>query len=282
MQTRRMFMSGFPVPIILIIVLLFAGRVLAKDDNIVARVDGQPVYEWELALAGDEVGDELAGVGKEQRRSILLRYVVDSRLMAKAGRAEGLEKQEAFKRRMQYARARALRDAWFALKIRDAITDRQLRDIYEKEISKFKPQEEVRARHILVAKEEDALDIIERLNRGDDFIALANEKSIGPSGRNGGDLGYFTRGRMAKSFEDAAFALKPGEISEPVKSNFGWHVIKVEVKRMSKAPAFEEMKDRIRARLVQQKSREVTGELRRKAKIEILDKALAKSMNDIE
>ena len=251
---------------------------MASEQKIVAKVNGQPVYDWEVKLAEDEIGQELAQVREGQRAAILLRYVMDTRLMAMAGEKQGLEKSQTFKRRAIYSKNRSLRDAYFVKNIRDAISDKELRTIYDREIKKIKPVEEVKARHILVKKREDALDIIERLNRGADFIELAKEKSTGPSGRNGGDLGFFQRGRMVKSFEDAAFALKPGEISEPVKSSFGWHVIKVEKKRMTPVPSFDDLKDRIKAQLVQQKSREVMAGLRKAAKVEVIDKTLEKQM----
>ncbi len=254
----------------------------ALNDKIVARVNGQPVYEWEVRLAEDEIGQELAQVEADQRSAILLRYVIDTRLMAEAGEKAGLASGETFKRRILYSKNRSLRDAYFEKNIRDMISDKELRVIYDREIAKIKPVPEIKARHILVKKEEDALDIIERLNRGADFIELAKEKSKGPSGRNGGDLGYFSRGRMVKSFEEAAFALEIGAISAPVKSSFGWHIIKLEEKRMTPVPGFDDLKDRIKAQLMQQKSREITISLRKQAKVEVLDKALAKKMKATE
>ena len=255
---------------------------VAGEAKPVAKIDGQPVYDWEVKLAEDEIGQELAQVDPKQRASILLRYVIDTRLMAMAGDKAGLANSDTFKHRMSYSKNRSLRDAYFVKHIREAISDKEIRVIYEREIKKIKPTQEVKARHILVKTREDALDIIERLNRGDDFIELAKEKSQGPSGRKGGDLGYFQRGRMVKSFEDAAFALKPGDISEPVKSSFGWHVIKVEKKRMTPVPSFADLKDRIKAQLVQQKSREITASLRKSAKVEVLDPKLKKQMKDMQ
>jgi len=266
----------------LLALILSSSFAAALNDKIVARVNDQPVYEWEVKLAEDEIGQELAQVEAEQRSAILLRYVIDTRLMALAGEKAGLSNSEIFKRRTLYSKNRSLRDAYFEKNIRDVITDKELRVIYDREIAKVKPVPEIRARHILVKKQEEALDIIERLNRGADFVELAKEKSKGPSGRNGGDLGYFSRGRMVKSFEEAAFALAVGEISPPVQSSYGWHIIKVEEKRMTPVPAFEDLKDRIKAQLVQQKSREITSSLRKSAKVEVLDKALAKKMKAAE
>ena len=166
-----------------------------------------------------------------------------------------------------------MRDTYFEKNIRGGVTDKKLREIFDREIKKFKPAEEVRARHILVKKEEEALDMIERLNRGEEFTTLAREHSQGPSGRNGGDLGFFTKGQMDKSFEEMAFSLERGEISAPVKSSFGWHIIKVEDKRMTKAPTFEGLQDQIKGQLVQARSRKITADLRKGAKVEVLDKA---------
>ncbi len=251
---------------------IWSAPLMALEDKIVARVDGTPIYEWEIALAEREIGEELAQVGAKQRRGILVRYVVDTRLMALAGAKAGLEKEPAFRHRIKYNRVRALRDTYFEKKISASITDKELREVYDREVKKIKPVPEIKARHILLKKEEDALDVIERLNRGADFEALAREKSIGPSGRNGGDLGYFSKGQMAKNFEEAAFALKVGDISPPVQSSFGWHVIKVEGKRMTPIPTFEDLKDRIKSQLVQIKSRKTIEALRKTAKIELLDK----------
>ena len=278
MKNKLMALIGFGGLSALILSAAVTGQVRALEGKIMAQVNGQPVYEWEISLAEDEIGRELAQVTEDQRRAILLRYVIDTRLMALAGEKDGLDKNDTFKHRMAYSRSRALRDSYFEKNIRDAITDKQLQAIYQLEIKKIKPVQEVKARHILVKKEEDALDIIERLNRGDDFVALAKEKSTGPSGRNGGDLGYFPKGRMVKSFEEAAFALKAGGISAPVKSSFGWHIIKVEDKRMTPIPSFDALKDQIKTRLVHKKSLEITTGLRKSAKIEIVDKELAKKV----
>ena len=254
----------------------------ALEGKIVAQVNGQPVYEWEIALAENEIEEELVQVSPEMRPGLLLRYVIDTRLMAMAGERAGLDKEKTFQRRAHYARNQAMRDTYFERSVRGSIGDKDLREMYDLEIKNFKSVEEIRARHILVKKEEDALDLVERLNRGDEFIALAKEKSQGPSGRSGGDLGYFSRGQMDKNFEAAAFALSPGEISEPVKSSFGWHLIKLEDKRMTKAPTFEELKGQIMGRLVRQKSRQIMLDLRKNAKVEVLDKKLEQTMKTIK
>lgn len=267
---------------LLAVILAFSVPVQALEGKVVARINGQPVYDWEIALAENEIEDELAQVSADMRRGLLLRYVIDTRLMALAGVSAGLDKDPAFKRRVQYNRNQAMRDTYFEKNVRGGVADKQLREIFDREIKKFKPEPEVRARHILVKKEEDALDMVERINRGEEFSTLAREHSQGPSGRNGGDLGYFPKGQMDKNFEETAFSLETGEISAPVKSSFGWHIIKLEDKRMTKAPTFEELHDQIKGRLVQARSRKITVDLRKAAKIEVLDKALAAKFNVIK
>jgi peptidyl-prolyl cis-trans isomerase C len=118
---------------------------------------------------------------------------------------------------------------------------------YDKEVAATPPEEEISARHILVETEEEAKALITELDAGKDFAELAKEKSTGPSAGQGGDLGFFTKGRMVPEFEAAAFEITPGEYGkEPVKTQFGWHVIKVEERRETAPPAFEEVADQVR------------------------------------
>jgi peptidyl-prolyl cis-trans isomerase C len=145
----------------------------------------------------------------------------------------------------------------------------------------MKPQEEVKASHILVAKEEEAKAVKARLAKGEDFAAVAKETSLDKA-TEGGSLGYFPRGRMVKAFEDAAFGLEKGEISEPVKSQFGFHVIRLDDRRTQELPKFEEVKDRIMASLLTQKAQEVVAKLRSSAKVEIKDADVKKAMDEAE
>ncbi|MDX1975346.1 MAG: peptidylprolyl isomerase [Rickettsiales bacterium] len=142
-------------------------------------------------------------------------------------------------------------------KAKSLVSDAQLKAAYDQKVAAAKNEEEVKARHILIAvpspsENEKALatakDIVEQLKKGADFDKLAKEKSDDKgSGAQGGDLGWFTKGKMVAAFADAAFKLKKGEISEPVKSDFGWHIIKVEDRRAAKVPSFEELKESLQA-----------------------------------
>lgn len=251
--------------------------VSARADEPILRVNGQEVMSWQLKLAEDELGADVAGLPDPVRKQLLAQYLVELQLFAQAAKKAELDKTDDFKQLADYYRLRALRDIYFTEKIRDAVTEADAKAIYDEQIGKMEPEEEVRARHILVKTEEEAKKLLKRIADGEDFAELAKKESQGPSAANGGDLGYFTQGRMVKPFADAAFALKIGEVSEPVKTEFGWHVIKVEDRRKREAPKFEDVKDRVMASLIRAKLQETLAKLRQEAKVEILDESLKES-----
>jgi peptidyl-prolyl cis-trans isomerase C len=210
---------------------------------------------------------------------VLLQYVIENELMAGAGQTDNLDKSDSFPSRVKYHERRALRDAFFDVKITGAVTEADAKKIFDEQIVAVKPQQEVHAHHILVATEAEAKEIVERLNKGEDFATVAKEKSKDPNAE-GGDLGFFSKGQMLKPFEDAAFTLKEGEISAPVQTQFGWHVIKVEEKRTRPLPTFDQVKDQIMTQLTTQKAKETIRGLNSAAKIEITDPEIKKSMQD--
>jgi len=149
-------------------------------------------------------------------------------------------------RNIKAAERQILRTVYLTREIDKKSDDKKLHASYDAWLKDNPPQQEIHARHILLETEKDARAVIAEIKAGKDFAALAKEKSTGPSASNGGDLGYFKQADMVKPFADAAFALKVGATSaEPVKTQFGWHVIKVEDKRTAKAPSFEEMKPQL-------------------------------------
>ena len=251
------------------------------EEKVLARVDGKPVTEADLALVEQELSAQLTGMNDERKRKLLFDYAVELQVMANAAEKAGYGKEEDFKSRLDYLRRRALRDALFVKQIRDTVSEDAAKSIYEKEVAKFKPAEEFHLRHILVKTDEEARDIIERLNRGDDFAELAKEKSTGPSGQRGGDLGWHSRdAKLVKPFKDAAFELKKGELSEPVESQFGWHVIRVDEIRMTKPPSFDDVKSELLNALIREKAQKVFTELRDAAKIEVVDPAFREKKAD--
>jgi peptidyl-prolyl cis-trans isomerase C len=256
----------------------FVPSAIAADP--VARVNGLDITEAEVAFAEAEVGAEIAGLPEESRRRVLVEYLIEAHLFAQAAEKAKLGEGKEFQERLDYYKLRALRDVFYEKQVRDAVTDAQAKAIYDEQISKLTPEPEVRARHILVKTEQEAKDIIAELKKGADFTELAKKSSDGPSAQTGGDLGYFSRGQMVKPFEDAAFALEKGQIADPVQTEFGWHVIKVEDKRDRPLPSFDEVKDQLVASLIQNKLRTVVQDLRTSAKIEITDPELKKAIDE--
>jgi peptidyl-prolyl cis-trans isomerase C len=148
------------------------------------------------------------------------------------------------------------------------VTDEAAKEFYDKQVGV--PGKEYKARHILVKTEDEAKQIISMLDKGQDFSELAKEKSTGPSGPSGGELGWFGAGQMVKPFADAAATLEKGAYTKtPVKTEFGWHVIMLEDVRDSTPPPFDDVKDRLKLMLVNQSLQEHLNELRESASIEL-------------
>ena len=251
----------------------------AADDTVVARIDGVEIKQSDLDFAASEVGPRLGSYRPEDRKRVLLQYVIENELMAAAAEKEKLDDIDTFPARVKYHERRALRDAYFDASIMGGVSDADAKKIFDEKIAAMEPQQEVHAKHILVGSEAEAKEIAAELKSGKDFAELAKEKSKDTNAQ-GGDLGFFTKGQMLKPFEDVAFALDVGEVSEPVQTQFGWHIIKVEEKRDQKMPSFDEVKEAIVTQLVQQKAQTVVTDLRSAAKIEIVDPEIKRSMED--
>lgn len=186
-----------------------------------------------------------------------------------------------FKNRLEFIVDRELHNAYFKKHVVDTITDADIKTRYDAEVAKLPPVEEVRARHILVKTEDEAKAVIKELGEGKDFAELAKAKSTDPNKSDGGDLGYFKKGMMVPEFETAAFAMNKGDVSkEPVKTQFGFHVIKVEDKRKAPPPEFEQVKDQVKQIVLRDKYMEILKSTKAAAKIEIDDPALKKLYDD--
>jgi peptidyl-prolyl cis-trans isomerase C len=239
------------VPLLLVAALIgFVPLPAVAEDPVIARVNGVDIKQSDLDFAASEVGSGLANIPAGGRKRALLQLVIENELMAGAAANENLDKTENFPDRVKYHYRRALRDAFVDANIRGALSEGAAKGIYDEKIGNMKPEQEVRARHILVGTEAEAKEIADRLKKGEDFATLANQKSKDTNAA-GGDLGFFTRGQMVKPFEDAAFALEPGQISDPVQTQFGWHIFKVEEKRNKPLPSFDQVKEAILAQLLQ-------------------------------
>jgi len=256
---------------------LGASSPAAAAEKVVARVNGQNITEADLKLAAVEVGSDLGNLPPQSRRLVLVEYLIENFLFADAANARKLGSDPEYDKRIRYWKRRALRDTFFEKTIRNTITEADARRVYDEQVKAIPPREEVRALHILVKTKPEALDIIERLNRGEKFADLAKAHSIDPGSKDrGGDLGYFSKGQMVPAFEKAAFALKKGEISDPVKSRFGYHIIKLEDKRITPPPAFAKIKDRMIMSMMHRKAQQVAQKLRKSAKIEYIDPEIKK------
>ncbi|WOF75255.1 peptidylprolyl isomerase [Parvibaculaceae bacterium PLY_AMNH_Bact1] len=241
-----------------------------EDDAVVARVNGEEIRFSDLLLAEEETAQALASVPEDVKFEYLLSLLIDRTIVSSEARTKGLVDDPGVQRRLAYYQNKALRDVYWTQLITSRISDEAAKEFYDAQVGSAEPQEEIKARHILVATEEEAQAVIEALDAGGDFEELAKEHSTGPSGAEGGDLGYFTAGTMVAEFNDAAFALQAGEISAPVKTKFGWHVIKVEDRRVQEVPGFDLVKDQVIEALAQQEGRTMMDEMRAAATVEVV------------
>ena len=260
-----------------------AGAALAQDSSVVATINGEPVTESDLAIAIADLEQQFAQLPEDQRRAAALSAIIEIRLMSKAADEKGFDDQPEFQQRMELLRQRALHSAYIEQEIVAGITDEEVRARYDQEVAATPPTNEVRARHILVATEEEAKAIIAELDAGGDFEAIAREKSTDGAAAQGGDLGYFGPGRMVPEFEQAAFALEVGQHSaEPVQTQFGFHVIRVDDKRAQQPPAFEQVQAQLRSIVLREKYFLAVEALRGDAEIEISDEALKAALEQAE
>lgn len=259
----------------------FAFGAAASEDKVVATVDGKTITESDMTFADQEVGLELGAVAPELKRRYLLEYLIETQIMASAAEKEKLDSGPEFEKRLAYVRQRALREAYFNKAVRSAVDESAARAFYDEQVKLLKPEEEIQARHILVKTEEEAKAIAEQIASGADFAALAAEKSTDAGSKaDGGMLGYFGKGQMVPQFEEAAFALEKGQVSKPVQSQFGWHVIKLEDRRQKPPPAFDQVKGQLMTSLIKQQAQSKLGELRGAAKIEYVDPGIKKIVED--
>ena len=266
-----------------VLALLFAatGPLRAEDakDPLMAKVDGVEIHQSDLTVAEQEAG-QIPPMSPEAKQDYLVQFVADMLLVAKAAEAKKMAEGPDFQRKLTFARNRLLMEDMLQSVAKQAITEAGEHKVYDDAVKQMPPEEEVHARHILIraapgdekaskAAEEKIKAVIARLKKGEDFATVAKEVTEDPSGKaNGGDLGYFTKEQMVPEFSQVAFKLANGQISDPVKTQFGWHVIKVEDKRTKPLPKFEDVKTQIDQYLVRKAQAEMVTKLRAEAKVE--------------
>jgi peptidyl-prolyl cis-trans isomerase C len=242
----------------------------AAKDPVVAIVNGQPIRLSELEVAQQALPQQYRSMPLQAVFPALLDRMVDSKLVVQEGKKTKLNDDPALKKRLAFIEDQVLQDFWIQREIARQVTAEKLHKRYEERLASMPPEEEVHARHILVSTEDDAKAIIADLKKGTAFDKLAKEKSTDKaSGAEGGDLGWFKKPDMVKEFADAAFALKKGETTEkPVKTQFGYHVIKVEDRRKAPPPTFDELADQLREEMAREVVTAQLNQLRAGAKIE--------------
>jgi len=246
------------------------------NDPVIARVNGVEIRQSDLTLAEDDFGQEMQGAPPEMKREQLIAYLTDVILVAQESEKKNFSDNPDFKRRLAFTRNKLLMGALLQDHAKTAATEEEMRKVYEDALKQMGEQEEVRASHILVETEDEAKAIVEQIKGGADFAALAKEKSKDPgSAPNGGALDFMGKNELVPEFAEVAFKMYPGQTSNPVKTQFGWHVIRLEEKRTKQPPTFDQLKDRIEAFVVRKAQAEMVAKLREGAKIERLDKPAA-------
>jgi peptidyl-prolyl cis-trans isomerase C len=264
------------------VLALMAGALLAaltaaparsQADPVIAKVDGIEIRQSDLALAEEDLGQNISEMQGDVRRDYLLSYVTDVILAGKSADARRYAEQKDFKSRLAFVRNKLLLEMILNAEGKAAVTDQAVRKAYDEAVKQMAGEQEVRARHILVPTEAEAKSILNEIRKGTDFGELARQKSKDPgAAAQGGDLGFFNKEQMVPEFAEAAFKLNKGQVSDPVKTQFGWHIIKVEDKRAKPAPEFSQVKDQVESYVARKAQAEYIGKLRQGAKIERLDK----------
>ena len=258
------------------------GTALAGEDQVVAIVNGYEIRTSEIRMAFDDVIGQMPNVPPKLRYPFVVEFLIERHLLAQMATRDGLADSEDYKRRLRAYQAKALRDTYLAQKLAPEVKEEDIRKVYEEESKKLTSTERIRARHILVASEKEANVVLDKLKAGAKFEDLAKQYSLDGSKDYGGDLGYFTAPEMVAEFSKAAFALQKDEVSKPVKTDFGWHVIKLVDRKMGAAQPYDQVRSAIRNVLVRQKVQDTLASMRDVAKVEIVDPDLKKAAAEAE
>jgi peptidyl-prolyl cis-trans isomerase C len=246
-----------------------------QENRIIAKVDGTSITEEDVRIALDELNAGLPQqMGPPERRQYAIDYLIDLKIVAGAAAKEKIADTADFKKRLDQTRDRLLMESLLTREGDKGTTDVAMKKFYDESVASLKSGQEVKARHILVEKEEEAKAALERLKKGEDFSKLAAELSKDPgSGKEGGDLGWFEKERMVPEFAEAAFKLDKGGVSDIVKTQFGFHIIKLDDKRDKAPPPFDDVKEQLKRYLMQKAQQDYVLKLREGAKIERVEVA---------
>ncbi len=228
-------------------------------NNVLASVNGKNITESDIENIIKSLGQQRASQFQgEKGKKILLNEVVKQELMFLDAKDSNLENDEEYKYQLEKLKDNLLKEYSVSKLLQSVkVEDSEIVDFYNKNKAHFTTGESVKASHILVEDEEKANNILEEINNDVSFEDAAMKHSICPSNTNGGDLGFFTKGKMVKEFEEAAFSMKLDEISKPVKTQFGYHIIKLTERKPAQIHSLDEVKDSIVQQLTGQKQNEV-------------------------
>ena len=236
--------------------------------EVLATVNGKKITQDDFAAYVRESG--MSQKAAQQNRNRIIEELVGRELVYQDALDKKLEKDPAVIAQIEELRYKVLLNAAVHKALaRNPITEKELKTEYDHRVAGFS-KHEYKARHILLKSEADAKAVIKALDKGADFAELAKKRSTGPSGRNGGDLGWFSAKEMVPPFAAAVEKLKKGTYTKtPVKTQFGWHVIKLEDTREAKPPSFEQVRDQLEKALRGQRVAEYVGELKKKADVKM-------------
>jgi peptidyl-prolyl cis-trans isomerase C len=236
-------------------------------NSALAEVDGVTLTLGELIAIRRELPDQYQSLPDEVLFNGIVDQLIDQMLLAEAGRKAGLDKRPAVAMNLLNQQRAIMADSYLRREVAARATPDAVEALYDERYVNAPPQEEVHAGHILVEDQGKAAELKALLDGGADFAALAAEHGTDGTAKRGGDLGWFVRADMVPEFADAAYAMEPGTISDPVQTPFGWHIIKLDERRDRPAPALNEVRDQLLGEVIQQAQLAIVEELRSKATI---------------
>lgn len=281
MTVIRVLCAAFGVSLALALASPAMAQGSGEEDEVVARVNGYEIRASEVRLASDDIVAQLEQVPPRLRYPFVVQYLIERHLLAQQAVQQGLDRSAEYRRRLAFYQAKALRDAFFHEEIRAGIAEEELREIYEREAAQVADDERVRVRHILVQTEAEAQQLRQQIEEGANFEELARAHSRDGSAEFGGDLGFFRAEEMVPEFSRVAFEMDEGTVSDPVRTQYGWHLIQKIAHRRGAEP-FEQVRDAIELILLRMRVQERVDELRESGNVELVDPDLKEFEEQIE
>lgn len=215
----------------------------AGDNPVVAIVDGKEIRRQEAIDTMNSVPPQLRQLPPDQLFAMVVDQMINNKVIDKKASKAGLERDKDVKEQLSKLKEQVIRTKFLENSLEENMDEARVRAEYDSYVEAYKPELEVRASHILVGEEKTAKDIVKKLDKGTPFEELAKENSLDGTAQNGGDLGFFTKGEVVPEFAESAFSLEPGKYTKkPVKSSYGYHIIRVDEKRERPADTYEQMK----------------------------------------